>query len=56
MEGRLTVFAGLNVNISCLEVTGCWSSTTWKDTSCADAGLGGCCNLEITVVGYVVAI
>ena len=27
-EGGLTVFVGLKVNISCLEVPGCWSSTT----------------------------
>ena len=27
-EGGLTVFVGLKLNISCLEVPGCWSSTT----------------------------
>ena len=31
-EGRL---AGFKVNISCLEVTGCWSSTAKKDAGCA---------------------
>ena len=58
MEGRLTVFAGLKVNIICLEVPGCWSSTTTKDAGCADtdAGIGGCCTLAITVAGCVVAI
>ena len=59
-EGKLTVFAGLKVNISCLEVPGCWSSTTncKKDAGCADAdaGLGGCCTLAITVAGCVVAV
>ena len=58
MEGGLAGFAGLKVNISCLEVPGCWSSTTKKDAGCADAdvGRGGCCSLAINVAGCVVAI
>ena len=56
MEGRLTVFDGLKVNISCLKVPGSRSSTTRKDAGCADAGLDGCCTLAITVAGCVVAI
>ena len=58
MEGGLTVFAGLKVNISCLEVPGCWSSTNKKDAGSADAdaGCGGCCTLAIIVAGCVVAI
>ena len=56
MEGGLTVFDGLKVNISCLEVPGCWSSTTRKDAGCADEGLDGCCTLAITIAGCVVAI
>ena len=58
VEGGLTVFAGLKVSISCLEVSGCWSSTTRKDAGCADAGAGpcGCCTLAITVAGCVVVI
>ena len=52
------VFAGLKANNSCLEVPGSWSSTTRKDAGCADADadLGGCCSLEITVAGCVAAI
>ena len=48
MEGGLTVFAGLKVNTSYLEVPGCWSSTTRKDAGSAegDAGPCGCCTLE----------
>ena len=42
MEGGLTVFAGLNVNISCLEVPGCWSCTTKKYAGCANADAGPC--------------
>ena len=56
MEGGLAGFAGLNVNISYLEVPGCWSSTTKKDAGCADDGCGGCCDLAITVAGCIVAI
>ena len=58
MEGGLTVFDGLKVNISCLEVPGCWSSTTRKDAGCADTDEGhdGCCTLAITIAGCVVAI
>ena len=58
MEGVLTVFAGLKVNISCLEVPGCWSSTTKKDASSAEADSGSCgsCILAITVAGCVVDI
>ena len=58
MEVRLTVFDRFKVNISCLEVPGCWSSTTRKDVGCADAdeGLDSCCTLAITVAGCVVAI
>ena len=57
MEGELAGFAGLIVNISCLKVPGCWSSTTKKGAGCAeaDAGHGGCCTLAITVAGCVVA-
>ena len=46
------------MNISCLEVSGCWSPRTKKDAGCADAdaGRGGCCTLAITVAGCVVAI
>ena len=57
MEGAITVFAGLKVNISCIEGLGCWSSTTKKDAGCADIdeGLDGCCTLAITVAGCVVA-
>ena len=53
MEGGLAGFAGLIVNISSLEVPGCWSSTTKKDAGCADADVGrvGCCTLAITVAG-----
>ena len=45
----------LKINISCLEVPGCWSSTTRKDAGCvdADAGVGGCCTLAITLAGCV---
>ena len=58
MEGRLTVFDGLKVNISCLEVPGCWSSTTRKDAGCVDTdeGLDGCCTLAVTVARCAVAI
>ena len=58
MEGGLAGFAGLKVNISCLEVPGCWSSTIMKDAGCADtdAGCDGCCTLTITVAGCVVTI
>ena len=51
MEGGLNVFARLKVNIGCLEVPGCWSSTTRSDAGCADAGLCGCCTSVITVAG-----
>ena len=54
-KGGLTVFAGFKVDISCLEVPDCWSSITWKEAGCADAGLGGCCTMAITVSGCVVA-
>ena len=58
MEGGLTVFPGLKVNISCLEVPDCWSSTTRTDAGCADAdtGLSGCCTLAITVASCVVGV
>ena len=58
MEGGLTVFDGFKVNISCLEVPGCWSSTTRKDAGCADTdeGLDDFCTVAITVAGCVVAI
>ena len=58
MECGLAGFAGLIVNISCLEVPGCWSTTTKKNAGCADAdaGRGGCYTLAITVAGCVVAI
>ena len=57
MKGVLVGFAR-QVNISCLEVPGCWSSTTTKDADCADTddGRGGCCTLAITVSGCIVAI
>ena len=42
--GKLSLM-GSKVNISYLEVPGCWLSKTRKDTGCADAdeGLDGCC-------------
>ena len=40
MEGGLAGFARLRVNMSCLKVPGCWSSTTKKDAGCADADAG----------------
>ena len=57
-ESGLTVFDRLKVNISSLEVPGCWPSITRKDVGCVDAdeGLDGCCTLAITVAGCVVAI
>ena len=57
MKGGLSAFAGVKVNISCLEVPGCWLSTTKKNARCADTdvGSGSCCTLAITVAGCVLA-
>ena len=53
MEGGLAGFVRLIVNISCLEVPGCWSSTTKKDAGCADAGRGGCSHCSRLCCGYL---
>ena len=58
MEGGLTAFDGLKVNISCLEVPGCWSPTTRNNAGCADADveLDGGFTLTNSVAGCIVAI
>ena len=46
------------LKIICLEVPGCWSSTTTKEVGCADDNEGpdGCCTFTITVKGCPVVV
>ena len=46
------------LKIICLEVPGCWSSTTMYEVGCADddEGPDGCCIFAITVTGCPVVV